>query len=63
LREPTEEFIYVLSGDLIIGLEEREYTLHAGDSICFKGEKLVKLECAGDDRDAIWISVITPPVF
>jgi len=63
LREPTEEFIYVLSGDLIVGVGEQEHHLHAGDSICFKGEVLTKLECASIDRETVWISVITPPVF
>jgi hypothetical protein len=63
LREPTEEFVYILSGDLIVGLDGREYLLHAGDSICFKGETLTKMACGSGDRDAVWISVITPPVF
>lgn len=63
LREPTEEFIYVLSGTLIVGLKEDEHILNAGDSICFKGETLTKLACGSPDHDVAWISVITPPVF
>lgn len=63
LREETEEFIYVLSGELLIGLGDQEYTLRPGDSINFAGDKLTKLACASVDRDASWISVITPPVF
>ena len=63
LREPTEEFIYVLSGTLIVGLDEEEHLLNAGDSICFKGEALTKLACGSEDHDVAWISVITPPVF
>lgn len=63
LREPTEEFIYVLSGTLIVGLDEEEHLLNAGDSICFKGETLTKLACGSEDHDVAWISVITPPVF
>jgi transcriptional regulator with XRE-family HTH domain/quercetin dioxygenase-like cupin family protein len=62
LREPTEEFIYVLSGSLCIGLDAGEQILHAGDSIYFSGTTLQKLACASQE-DAVWISVITPPVF
>ncbi len=63
LRKPTEEFIFVLSGALLIGLKDKEYVLKPGDSIYFEGEDLEKLSCASEIDDAIWISVITPPVF
>jgi transcriptional regulator with XRE-family HTH domain len=63
LREPTEELIYVLSGSLCVGLDSEEHTLHAGDSIYFEGVALRKLACASKKQDAVWISVITPPVF
>lgn len=63
LREPTEEFIYVLSGTLTVGLDENEHILNAGDSICFKGESLTKLACGSSEHETAWISVITPPVF
>ena len=63
LRAPTEEFIYVLSGALCVGLDDEEHTLCPGDSIYFEGATLQKLECASADEDAVWISVITPPVF
>jgi transcriptional regulator with XRE-family HTH domain len=63
LRAPTEEFIYVLSGALCVGLDDEEHTLCSGDSIYFDGTTLQKLECASADEDAVWISVITPPVF
>jgi hypothetical protein len=36
--------------------------LNGGDSIYFNGDDLIKLTCGGD-RQARWISVITPPVF
>jgi quercetin dioxygenase-like cupin family protein/DNA-binding XRE family transcriptional regulator len=62
LREPTEEFIYVLAGALCVGLDAGEHILHAGDSIYFSGTTLQKLACASKE-DAVWISVITPPVF
>jgi transcriptional regulator with XRE-family HTH domain len=63
LREPTEEFLYVLSGSLCVGLDSGEHTLNAGDSIYFSGTALQKLACASKKEDAVWISVITPPVF
>lgn len=63
LREPTEEFLYVISGALCIGLDQEEYVLDPGDSIYFEGTRLQKLACASADEDAVWISVITPPVF
>jgi len=62
LREPTEEWIYVLSGSLKVGLEDAAYVLEPGDSIQFEGYALQELVCAGDE-EAVWISVITPPVF
>ncbi len=63
LGEPTEEVIYVLSGTLLITLDSEDYILHPGDSVYFEGAQLQKLECASVHEDAIWLSVITPPVF
>ena len=63
LRSPTDEFIYILSGSLCVGLDVEEYILHPGDSIQFEGRSLQKLECASPAKEAVWISVITPPVF
>ncbi len=63
LREPTEEFIYVLSGKLLVGLEMEDYILSTGDTIYFEGEKLQKLLCASEKEETSWISVITPAVF
>ncbi len=63
LRKPTEEFIFVLVGKLLIGIDEKEYILNPGDSIYFEGYSLTKLACASESEDVIWISVITPPVF
>lgn len=62
LREPTEEFIYVLSGSLLVGLEHNEYVLNPGDAIYFEGTTLRRLACASEEPVS-WISVITPPVF
>jgi len=63
LRKPTEEFIFVLAGKLLIGIEDKEYILNPGDSIYFEGYDLHKLACASESEDVIWIFVITPPVF
>ena len=63
LREPTEEFLYVLQGTLLVGLTSGDHYLNAGDSIYFAGSDLVSLACASEDEEAAWISVITPPVF
>ena len=63
LRKPTEEFIFVLAGKLLIGVEDKEYILNPGDSIYFEGYDLQKLACASEIEDVLWISVITPPVF
>lgn len=63
LREPTEEFIYVLSGELLVQLEEEVYVLKADDSIYFDGLSLHRLECASENEPVRWISVFTPAVF
>jgi transcriptional regulator with XRE-family HTH domain len=63
LREPTEELVYVLSGALLIGLDDKEYTLYRGDTIYFCGDQLQKMTCASETEDAVWISIITPAVF
>jgi len=63
LREPSEEFIYVLSGKLLVGLSSGEFVVGTGDTIYFDGEQLQRLQCASDDEDVTWISVITPAVF
>jgi transcriptional regulator with XRE-family HTH domain len=58
----TEELIMVLTGSLLVGLEDEDYTLHPGDTITFQGASLRKLMCASE-IEVTWISVITPPVF
>jgi transcriptional regulator with XRE-family HTH domain len=63
LREPTEEFIYVLSGALLIVLDYGEYVLQPHDTIYFDGGVLREISCASEKEEAVWISVITPSVF
>jgi transcriptional regulator with XRE-family HTH domain len=63
LREPTEEFIFVISGSLLVGLTGGDFILQPGETIYFKGEELTRLVCQSEEEDVVWISVITPPVF
>jgi len=62
LNQLTEEFIYVLQGQLEIQLDEEVYLLGPGDSIYFEGPRLRRLAARGDIT-LRFISVITPPVF
>lgn len=60
--DTTEEFIYVLQGQLEIRLGEDTYLLGPGDTVCFEGVRLRGMEPQGD-RTVRFISVITPPAF
>ncbi len=58
----TEEFIYVLQGQLEIQLGDEAYNLGPGDAIYFEGPMLRRLAAKGDVT-LRFISVITPPIF
>jgi transcriptional regulator with XRE-family HTH domain len=60
--ERTEEFVYVLQGQLEVTLGEQAYLLGPGDTIYFEGMMLRGLEPQGDVT-VRFLSVITPPVF
>ena len=60
--QQTEEFIYVLQGQVEVKLNDRSYLLGPGDTIYFDGAILQSIEPRGD-QTARFISVITPPVF
>jgi uncharacterized cupin superfamily protein len=62
LGAQTEEFIYVLQGQVEIQLGETVYVLGAGDTIYFDGAMLQRIEPRGD-QTARYLSVLTPPVF
>jgi len=62
LRQQTEEFIYVLQGQLEIELGEEVHLLGPGDSVYFDGPLLRRLTACGDTT-LRFISVITPPIF
>jgi transcriptional regulator with XRE-family HTH domain len=60
--ETTEEFIYVLQGQLEVQLVSGQYLLGPGDTIYFDGAVLQGLVPRGD-LTVRFISVITPPAF
>jgi transcriptional regulator with XRE-family HTH domain len=63
LKEPTEEFIYLLSGELLVELTTGQYVLHPEDSLYFDGRDILRFECHSKDQDAVWLTVITPSIF
>jgi transcriptional regulator with XRE-family HTH domain len=58
----TEEFVYVLQGQLEVQLGDDVYLLGPGDTISFEGLRVKRMEPRGDQTVRL-ISVITPPVF
>lgn len=62
LREPTEEIIYVLTGTLLVDLDQGEYIVNSDESIYFEGQHLIRLVNVAD-IETTWVSVITPAVF
>lgn len=63
LSIPTEEFIYVMTGALRVGIGDMIYLVEAGDSIYFDGQALTLLSSGSDNEETTWISVVTPPAF
>lgn len=62
LREPTEQFIYVLGGSLHIELSRANSVLGCGDAITFDGTAVKRFACVGAQATT-WLCMITPPVF
>ncbi len=60
--ENTEEFIYVLQGQLEVRLAREAYLLGPGDTVCFEGVMLRGMDPRGD-QTVRFISVIAPPAF
>ena len=58
----TEEFVYIIQGQLEVRLEQETYLLGPGDTICFEGVRLQGMQPRGD-QTLRFISVITPPAF
>jgi transcriptional regulator with XRE-family HTH domain len=63
LKEPTEEFVYVISGDLLIELTTGNYVLHPEETMYFEGQDLLGFECASKNNDVVWLTVISPAIF
>lgn len=61
LKVPTEECIFVLCGELRVGIGSEDLVLRSGDSVYFTGAELHTLMCASKNEDAVWLSMITPP--
>ena len=60
-RQYTEEFIYVLQGQLEAKLNDDVHYLGPGDTIYFDGPSLRSLTAVGDQTLRV-IAVITPPI-
>lgn len=57
-----EEFVYILEGELIIYISDKEYKLSKGDSIYFKSSQKHRFKnVSGKETKAIW--VVSPPTF
>jgi transcriptional regulator with XRE-family HTH domain len=57
----AEECIYVLEGSVRVRLHEADHTLNSGDSITFHLSALREFHVLGR-KQAVWMTIITPPV-
>ena len=62
LGQEGEEVIHVLKGKMWILIGEKEYDLEAGDTIYYDGYIPHQIINTGD-RELVFISTITPPLF
>jgi transcriptional regulator with XRE-family HTH domain len=60
-KHDSDECLYLMAGSLQVVLADGEHTLRSGDSIYFHGSTLRELKALGR-REAVYISMITPPV-
>jgi len=63
LNEPTEEIIYVVSGELTLEFVDATYILHPDETIYFEGENLRRMINNSKDQETAWICTITPGIF
>jgi transcriptional regulator with XRE-family HTH domain len=61
LSHASDEFIYILTGELEVTVDQDVYFLYEGDSILFNGIQLHRFRCSGDEP-VKYIIVNTPPV-
>jgi quercetin dioxygenase-like cupin family protein len=59
---PGEEFAHMLEGALRLWIGDAVYDLRPGDSAHFKSTVKHRVENPGD-RPAVYLSVLTPPLF
>lgn len=57
-----EEFRYLLSGSLMVKLNSGEFIMNRGDTIHFPCSGFQGEKCLSQDEDAVWISVVSPPI-
>lgn len=63
LREATEEFVYVVAGELLVELDSGEFIIGVDESIYYPGRELRRMCSVSQLEDTVWINVITPAVF
>jgi transcriptional regulator with XRE-family HTH domain len=61
LAAPTEQWMYVLRGDMQLTINEQTYTLSENDSIYFDGDRLIEFSSISDEPLEI-LCCITPPL-
>lgn len=59
---PGEEFYYILKGVVVFRVNEKEYVLHAGDSIHFPSEQAHEWKNPTNEA-ATLLSILTPVIF
>ena len=60
LAQPTDEIMYVVSGRLLITIDDQTYTLETGDSICYQGRSLREFSALGEEELQV-VCCVTPP--
>ena len=62
LSEPTEEWLLLLQGRLVIEIAGEEHTLEPGDSMAYEGWELQGVLSTGE-TEAVLVVGMTPPAF
>ena len=62
LSEPTEEWLLLLQGQVIVEIAGSQYRMEPGDSITYEGWELQGVASIGE-REAVLVGGMTPPAF
>ncbi len=62
LLEPTEEWLLLLEGRVIIDIAGSQYELQPGDSVAYEGWELQGVTSIGE-KEAVLVGGMTPPAF